>query len=129
MAESVAHGGENVKRRIVVAGEMLELGLESASLHREAGREIAGFGVEVLWGVRGDARALVEGAREAGMSAEATRFFDSSDDAADALAGFVREGDLVLVKGSRGVHTEKVVEALKAKWPVAGDQWPEREKH
>src|SRR5205085_11303912 len=43
MAESVAQGGENVKRRIIIAGEMLELGLESAALHREAGRGIAGF--------------------------------------------------------------------------------------
>jgi UDP-N-acetylmuramoyl-tripeptide--D-alanyl-D-alanine ligase len=113
MAEAVAQGGEGVERRIVVAGEMLELGAESAALHREAGREIASSGVEVLWGVRGDARALVEGAREAGMNAEATRFFESSEEAADALASFVRAGDLVLVKGSRGVHTEKVVEALK----------------
>ena len=113
MAEAVAQGGENVRRRIVVAGEMLELGEESAALHREAGREIAGFGVEVLWGVRGDARALVEGAREAGMSEAATRFFDSSEEAADALVAQVRSGDLVLVKGSRGVHTERLVEALK----------------
>ena len=113
MAEAVAQGGEDVKRRILVAGEMLELGAEAEALHREAGREIAGLGVEVLWGVRGHARALVEGAREAGMGAGATRFFDSSEEAADALAGFVRAGDLVLVKGSRGVHTERVVEALK----------------
>ena len=113
MAEAVAQGGENVRRRIVVAGEMLELGERSAALHREAGREIADFGVDVLWGVRGDARELIEGAREAGMSEAATRFFDSSEEAAAALAPVVRAGDLVLVKGSRGVHTEKVVEALK----------------
>ena len=50
------------------------------------------------------------------MNAEATRFFDSSEDAADALADAVREGDLVLVKGSRGVHTEKVVEALRERY-------------
>ena len=113
MAEAVAQGGENVKRRIVVAGEMLELGAEAPTLHREAGRDIAGLGIEVLWGVRGHARELIEGAREGGMSAEATRFFDSSEEAAEALAEEVRAGDLVLVKGSRGVHTERVVEALK----------------
>jgi UDP-N-acetylmuramoyl-tripeptide--D-alanyl-D-alanine ligase len=115
MAEAVAQGGENVKRRIVVAGEMLELGAEAATLHREAGRDIAGLGVEVLWGVRGHARELIEGAREGGMSEEATRFFDSSEEAAEALATEVRAGDLVLVKGSRGVHTERVVEALKGR--------------
>jgi UDP-N-acetylmuramoyl-tripeptide--D-alanyl-D-alanine ligase len=113
MAEAVAQGGEGVERRIVVAGEMLELGDEGPALHREAGREIAGFGVEALWGVRGLAAELVEGAREAGMGREAARFFESSGEAADALAEFVRPGDLVLVKGSRGVHTEEVVERLK----------------
>jgi UDP-N-acetylmuramoyl-tripeptide--D-alanyl-D-alanine ligase len=115
MAEALAQGGESVKRRIVVAGEMLELGPESEALHREAGREIAGLGVEALWGVRGHARELIEGAREAGMGADAARFFESSEEAARALADFVRAGDLVLVKGSRGVHTERVVEALKGR--------------
>jgi UDP-N-acetylmuramoyl-tripeptide--D-alanyl-D-alanine ligase len=116
MAEAVAQGGEGVVRRVVVAGEMLELGDQGAALHREAGRDIAGFGVDVLWGVRGLARELVEGARAEGMSEAATRFFDTSDAAAEALVGFVRPGDLVLVKGSRGVHTEKVVEALKGRY-------------
>jgi UDP-N-acetylmuramoyl-tripeptide--D-alanyl-D-alanine ligase len=113
MAEAVAQGGEGVTRRVVVAGEMLELGDEGPALHREAGREIAGFGVDVLWGVRGLAAELVEGAREAGMGGEAARFFESSEEAARELAEFVKAGDLVLVKGSRGVHTELVVERLK----------------
>jgi UDP-N-acetylmuramoyl-tripeptide--D-alanyl-D-alanine ligase len=116
MAEAVAQGGEGVRRRVVVAGEMLELGEEGAGLHREAGREIAGFGVDVLWGVRGLAGEMVEGARDAGLSYSATRFFETSEEAAAALAEFVRPGDLVLVKGSRGVHTEKVVEALKERY-------------
>ena len=118
MAEAVAQGGEDVTRRVVVAGEMLELGEEGAALHREAGRDIAGFGVDTLWGVRGLARELVEGARESGMSEASTRFFDASEEAAEALVGFVRPGDLVLVKGSRGVHTEKVVEALKGRYEL-----------
>ena len=113
MAEAVAQGGERTKRRVVVAGEMLELGPGAAEMHHEAGREIAGFGVELLWGVRGLARELIEGARAAGMSGEAARFFESSEEAGRALADEVRPGDLVLVKGSRGVHTERVVEALR----------------
>ena len=120
MAEAVAQGGEGVRRRIVVAGEMLELGPESAAIHREAGREIADLGVDVLWGVRGDARELVEGAREAGMRGEAVAFYEGSEEAAGALAEFVRPGDLVLVKGSRGVHTERIVERLRERWPAAG---------
>jgi UDP-N-acetylmuramyl pentapeptide synthase len=63
----------------------------------------------------GDALALVEAAREAGMQEESARFFESAEEAARALADFVRAGDLILVKGSRGVHTEKVVEALKTR--------------
>jgi len=121
MAEATAQGGEGVKRRIVVAGEMLELGDEGASLHREAGRDIAGFGVDVLWGIRGLAREMVEGAREEGMSAEATVFFESSEEAAVALTTFVKPGDLVLVKGSRGVHTERVVEALRERFELSAD--------
>jgi UDP-N-acetylmuramoyl-tripeptide--D-alanyl-D-alanine ligase len=118
MAQSVAESGGTEaltedRRRIVLAGEMLELGAEGARMHREAGQEIAGMGVDVLWGVRGLARELVEGARAAGMSAEATQFFETSEDAARALVTEVREGDLLLVKGSRGVHMEKVVEQLR----------------
>jgi len=124
MAEAVAQGGEGVERRVVVAGEMLELGEEGAALHREAGRDIAGFGVDVLWGVRGLAREMVEGARAEGMSDSATRFFDTSDAAAEALADFVRPGDLILVKGSRGVHTEKVVEALKGRYEKSVNREP-----
>jgi UDP-N-acetylmuramoyl-tripeptide--D-alanyl-D-alanine ligase len=115
MAE--ARGGR--KRLLVIAGEMLELGPEEASLHRAAGREIAETGVNVLWGVRDLAREIVAGAREAGLSQ--TRFFDSSDDAAKEIVKEVREGDLVLVKGSRGVATEKVIVALKEHFPLAGE--------
>ncbi|HEX7956975.1 MAG TPA: hypothetical protein VF508_08540, partial [Pyrinomonadaceae bacterium] len=68
--------------------------------------------------VRGLAAEMVEGARAAGMSDSATRFFESSEAAAEAAVGFVRPGDLVLVKGSRGVHTEKVVEDLKERYEI-----------
>jgi UDP-N-acetylmuramoyl-tripeptide--D-alanyl-D-alanine ligase len=116
MTEAVAQGGEGVRRRIVVAGEMRELGADSAAIHRETGREVAGVGPDVLWGVEGHARELVEGAREAGMREADTAFFENSEEAARALAEFVTAGDLVLVKGSRGVHTEKVVERLKERY-------------
>jgi UDP-N-acetylmuramoyl-tripeptide--D-alanyl-D-alanine ligase len=122
MAEAVAQGGEGVERRIVVAGEMLELGDEGSALHREAGRDIAGFGVDVLWGVRGLAVELVEAARESGMEHGAARFFESSEEAAEALAEFIRPGDLVLVKGSRGVHTELIVERLKERYGMNAER-------
>ncbi len=58
------------------------------------------------------------------MSEGAARFFDTSEAAAEALVGFVRPGDLVLVKGSRGVHTEKVVEALKERFEESVNREP-----
>lgn len=111
MVRTMAEARGSRKRLLVIAGEMLELGPDEASLHRAAGREIAEAGVNVLWGVRGLAQEILAGANEAGLSE--TRFFESSQDAAAEIVKEVKEGDLVLVKGSRGVATEKVVNALK----------------
>ncbi|HEY2963029.1 MAG TPA: UDP-N-acetylmuramoyl-tripeptide--D-alanyl-D-alanine ligase [Pyrinomonadaceae bacterium] len=119
MVRTMAEAREGRKRLLVIAGEMLELGPEEASLHRASGREIAATGVNVLWGVRGLAKEIVAGAKEAGVSQ--TRFFNSSAEAAAEIVKEVKEGDLVLVKGSRGVATEKVVNALKERFPLAGE--------
>jgi len=119
MVQTLAAAGDKVKRRVVVAGEMLELGPQSPQMHREAGHEIARLGIEVLWGVRGLANEIVVGARDEGFTV--TRFFDSSDEAAAAVIGEVRAGDLILVKGSRSVETDKVVKALKQSFPLAGE--------
>jgi UDP-N-acetylmuramoyl-tripeptide--D-alanyl-D-alanine ligase len=103
----------------VIAGEMLELGNEEKQLHYEAGRDIAEAGVELLWGVRGLAAELVKGAAEAGVPE--TRFFSDSKDAAAAILKEVREGDLILVKGSRGVATDRIVKELRQNYPLAGE--------
>ncbi len=100
-------------RRIVVAGEMLELGPSSPELHRKLGHKAAELGVDWLLAVQGDAQHFLDGASEAGLPAERLRFFPSAEAAAEFLAALVRPGDLVLVKGSRGVHLEKVVELVK----------------
>jgi UDP-N-acetylmuramoyl-tripeptide--D-alanyl-D-alanine ligase len=114
MVSTIMAPGVKAKRRIVVAGEMLELGPDEAELHRQAGREIAQAGINMVWGVRGLASDLVTGAQEAGLNA--TRFFETSDEAARALVEELREGDLVLVKGSRGVATDKVVAAIRERF-------------
>ena len=98
---------------------MLELGPDEADLHREAGNEIAKLGVHMLWGVRGLAKEIVGGAESGGLSSH--RFFESSAEAAAAIVNEVRAGDLILVKGSRGVATDKVVNALKEKFPLIGE--------
>jgi UDP-N-acetylmuramoyl-tripeptide--D-alanyl-D-alanine ligase len=106
-------------RRIVVAGEMLELGITGAELHRDTGGRIAHLGIDLLIGVRGLARELIAGAREAGMSSERLVFFDTPQEAAEMIAREARPGDLILVKGSRGVRTEAVVERLKQEFEAA----------
>ena len=83
------------------------------------GHKIAELGIEVLWGVRGFAQDIIAGARDRGLTA--TRFFESSEEAAAAIVNEVREGDLILVKGSRSVETDKVVAALKQRFPQAGE--------
>ncbi|HEU4870795.1 MAG TPA: hypothetical protein VFT08_08100, partial [Pyrinomonadaceae bacterium] len=90
-----------------------------AELHRDAGREIAATGIDVLWGVRGLGQEIVLGGREAGL--RVTKFFDSSDEAAAELMKEVKEGDLILVKGSRGVATDKIVKALREYYPLVGE--------
>ena len=113
-------GARDFKRRIVVAGEMLELGAQGAELHRECGREIAAAGIDRLIGVRGLARELVAGAIETGtMNAERATFCETPEAAAERLIAEAKAGDLVLVKGSRGVRTEKVIEKLRTAFGTA----------
>jgi UDP-N-acetylmuramoyl-tripeptide--D-alanyl-D-alanine ligase len=119
MVRTMTEGRKDRRRLIVVAGEMLELGPDEIQLHRNAGRDIQRLGVDLVWGVRGLGRDIVAGAKEAG--AAATRFFENSAEAAAALIEEVREGDLVLVKGSRGVATDKIVVALRQHFPLAGE--------
>ncbi|MGH9759570.1 MAG: UDP-N-acetylmuramoyl-tripeptide--D-alanyl-D-alanine ligase, partial [Blastocatellia bacterium] len=119
LVESITQSRENGGRRIVVAGEMLELGEESARLHHESGEKIGRSGVDVLIGVRGLAREIVTGALEGGMDSSRAIFVETPEDAARELASQVRKGDLVLVKGSRGVKMEIVVEKMKQQFERA----------
>jgi UDP-N-acetylmuramoyl-tripeptide--D-alanyl-D-alanine ligase len=97
-----------------VLGEMLELGTHASGLHEEVGRVVAAKGIDLLYTVGGATAAhMSSAAQAAGMEHERTAHFATSDEAADALVGIVREGDLVLVKGSRGIGTDRVVERLK----------------
>ena len=120
MVQALADSGERAPRRFVVAGEMLELGEDGPRMHREAGREIARLGIDLLWGVRGLAQELIEGAREAGMSTDATVFFETIESAAAALLDEVRAGDIILIKGSRGVRMDKAVSLLREHFALVG---------
>jgi len=96
------------KRRIVVAGEMLELGPAGASLHRSCGEAMAG--ADFVVGVRGMALELVDAARAAGVAAE---FVETPEQAGEWLRANLREGDVVLLKASRGVRLERALEVLR----------------
>lgn len=97
-------------RRIVVAGEMLELGAAGEELHRAAGEHIGDRKIDILVGVRGFAQALVEGAKRAGVRAE---FVATPEEAGQWLARETRGGDVVLMKASRGVKLEKALDTWK----------------
>jgi len=98
------------RRRIVVAGEMLELGPAGESMHRASGQHIAAGKADVLLGVRGQARTMVEAARDAGGKAE---FVATPEEAGEWLARETQEGDVVLLKASRGVKLEKALDTWK----------------
>ncbi|MBI4486705.1 MAG: UDP-N-acetylmuramoyl-tripeptide--D-alanyl-D-alanine ligase [Acidobacteria bacterium] len=113
-ALDVLAGDRHAARRVAVLGEMLELGDRAAALHQEVGRAVATAGVDLLLAVGGPAAsALAEAAMAAGMPRDRVRHFATSEDAAAAAAELVEPGDLVLVKGSRGVRTDRVVDRLK----------------
>jgi UDP-N-acetylmuramoyl-tripeptide--D-alanyl-D-alanine ligase len=105
--------GMPAKRRILVAGEMLELGPESAALHAACGRAAAEAGIDVVLGVRGQARDIVEAARETGSdSGLRAVFMETPEEAGLWLKEHLREGDAALVKASRGVRLERALEGL-----------------
>jgi UDP-N-acetylmuramoyl-tripeptide--D-alanyl-D-alanine ligase len=99
-------------RRVLVMGDMLELGPKSVAFHQEAGALAVRSKVALLVGVGPLARHAVEAARRSGIEAHAT---DNASQAAQTVPGLTRPGDLVVIKGSRGVKLELVVEALIAR--------------
>jgi UDP-N-acetylmuramoyl-tripeptide--D-alanyl-D-alanine ligase len=102
-------------RRIAVIGEMLELGEHATALHEDVGRAAATAGIDFLLSVGGaPAQAMAGAAIAAGMAAANVRHFSTSDLAAEAAVALATAGDIVLVKGSRGVKTDRVVDRLKA---------------
>jgi UDP-N-acetylmuramoyl-tripeptide--D-alanyl-D-alanine ligase len=110
MIDMLIEGGSEATRKIVVAGEMLELGTDELAIHQLTGQKIAGAAIDVLIGVRGLAAPMVESATAAGL--KDSRFAENSEVAGELLAGIAKKGDVILIKGSRGVRTEKVIEKL-----------------
>ncbi|MGD0858237.1 MAG: UDP-N-acetylmuramoyl-tripeptide--D-alanyl-D-alanine ligase [Terracidiphilus sp.] len=103
--------GRPAGRRILVAGEMLELGEHGRALHAACGRAAAEAGLDLVAGVGGNAEHLAAAACSGGV---ASLFLPDADAAGQWLKQTLLPGDVVLVKGSRGVHLERAIEAIKS---------------
>ena len=97
---------------VAVLGDMLELGDVSAEAHRAAGREAAGLGIDLLFLFGREVAALREGAIEEGMDPGSVRVFEDRGALARALKAELAGPAVVLVKGSRDMRMEEVVELL-----------------
>jgi len=103
------------RRRIIIAGEMLELGPDAPELHRECGRKMALNKADYVVGVRGNGELIAEGAASSGVAAE---FVETPEQAGEWLARNLREGDAVLLKASRGVALERALVVFDAQRKV-----------
>ena len=104
--------GTEKGRRVAVLGDVLELGEFAEAAHRDIGR-MCGGKADVLITAGENAKYIAEGAKEAGLSEVIYR--PTTDEAAAMAAELVKDGDTVLVKASRGMHFEKVCEAIGEK--------------
>jgi UDP-N-acetylmuramoyl-tripeptide--D-alanyl-D-alanine ligase len=101
-----------VGRRIAVIGDMLELGDRELQYHYDSGRNIP-ESVDIIIAVGRRSASLLDGARHAGFTEERLFHFGDAESAGKFLHSFLREGDLVLLKASRGVGLDKAVAMLK----------------
>ena len=108
-------------RRIAVIGDMLELGDRELEYHYEAGRAIP-LDIDFVIGVGRRSESLLDGARHAGFSEERLYHFEKAEPAAEFLENFIRSGDLVLIKASRGIGLDRIVTRLTNRQPATGNQ-------
>jgi len=101
-------------RWVAVLGDMLELGPEGDQYHEDAGRTAGRLGWDIVAAVGPAARRIAAGARAEGLDAARAPEFASSEEAAAKLPAMLKADDLVLVKGSRGVRMERIIERLTA---------------
>jgi UDP-N-acetylmuramoyl-tripeptide--D-alanyl-D-alanine ligase len=106
-------------RRILIAGEMLELGELGPQLHAAAGKTAADAGLDIVIGVSGNAQHLAAAACWGGV---ASQFLPDAEVAGQWLVQNLRKGDVVLVKGSRGVRLERTIEIAKSHFASREDE-------
>ncbi len=118
-AARALHQMECTGRKILVVGDMLELGPRSAESHRKLGKVIASLGFDYLFGIGTDAAQLLASATKHGMSEHDLHLAASNDRLAEVLASLAAAGDTILFKGSRGMHLEEAIELLEKKLGTA----------
>ncbi len=99
-------------RKIVVLGDMLELGQQSAALHADIGRRLTALNIDLFFATGPLSAETIKAARRAGMREEQTRHFEDKSDLGDYLSTILQEKDIVLVKGSRGMKLEEVIDHI-----------------
>jgi UDP-N-acetylmuramoyl-tripeptide--D-alanyl-D-alanine ligase len=123
-AVRVLEGMRGAARRVLVLGDMLELGERSAPLHAEIGTAVARAEIDLLVGVGAEARHAVEAALAAGLPAKGAVALEDTPSAVAIVPELLLEGDLVLVKGSRGMALDALVEALRARFAGSARRTP-----
>lgn len=100
-------------KRVAVLSDMLELGKHSRTLHKMTGEYVAASAADMLYCCGNDAKYYVDGAVKKGMVEENCRYFEDKSEMTAALREILKEGDVVLFKGSRGMKLEEAVDALE----------------
>ena len=100
-------------RLIVGLGEMMELGDTAINAHREAGQKVAEAGASSFFAMGEHAQEMINSAQIAGIPADCLKVMETHDEMVKEIAGIMREGDLIFLKGSRKMGLEKVVEGLQ----------------
>jgi UDP-N-acetylmuramoyl-tripeptide--D-alanyl-D-alanine ligase len=103
------------QRKVAVLGDMLELGTEEINYHIRAGNQVKEQNLDILVTVGPLSRHIAQGARESGMKEEFIFSFTDSEETSRHIESLLRAGDLVLIKGSRGMRTDKIVKKLRKK--------------
>lgn len=106
-------GAKKAGRLVAVLGDMLELGKDAPRCHKEVGEAAAGYGVDMLFAFGDHAGEIASGASSGGVSKDRIEVFSDMEKLKGAIFSFIKTGDIVLVKGSRGMQMERVVEYLK----------------
>jgi UDP-N-acetylmuramoyl-tripeptide--D-alanyl-D-alanine ligase len=102
-----------IGRKVFVCGDMLELGNESFQLHREIGERVAHLNIDLLWTVGEHASEIAKAAKSSGMSEKQVVSFKDVADIEISEINKLRENDIVLIKGSRGMHMEDIIEKFR----------------